>query len=83
MPEGELALFRMYYLSFGLTYSCEEWGIEVWDPRAPNYTLVAKQCHGAFEKYVSSVGNEMLIKIRADRDFRFYYSFFYYAVDGK
>ena len=83
VPEGQLALFRIHYLTFGLAYNCEEWGIEVWDPRAPNYTLVAEQCHGVFDKYVSSVGSELWIKIRAETDMGILSSFFHYSINGK
>ncbi|KAI6653224.1 EGF-like domain-containing protein [Oopsacas minuta] len=80
-PQGQLALFRIYYLSLGLPFNCDDWGIEVWDPRAPSYSLLRDQCYGAYEEYTASAGNELLIKIHAERDFKFYYQFFYYAIE--
>ena len=82
-PQGQLAIFRMFYLNIGGTYTCDDWGLEVWEPSAPNYTLIATRCNGVYEDYFTSRKNELLVKIHSKRDLSFFYSFFYYSTESE
>ena len=73
----------MWYLNVGVAYTCDDWGLEVWEPSAPNYTLVATQCHGVYEKYYISRGNQLLVKIHTQRDLSLSYSLFYYSTESE